>query len=272
MEKRFTFTGSGGALFVQFLVGIILTVITLGIYAPWFAIKLTKFVYDNTTLSGSAKGGMRLEFRGTGGQLFVTYLVGILLTIITLGIYGPWFWAKLIKFFSDNSVARAGDGTEYKLQFNGTGGQLFVTCLVGYLLTIITLGIYGPWFAVKLMKLIAQKTAILETGHPAGNIAFVATGGQLFVTLLVGVLLTIITLGIYGAWFAVKLTKFYTENTEITVNGIRHAGTFGGTGGQFFVLNLVGYLLTIITLGIYGAWYICKIWKFKINNTAFVPR
>ena len=272
MEKRFKFTGTGDALFGKFLLGMFLTIITLGIYLPWFVVNLSKFVYENTTLSGSEKGEMRLEFRGIGGQLFNICLGGLFLTVVTLYIYYGWFLANLIKFSYDNSVAKASDGTEYKLQFNGTGGELFGTILVGGLLTMITFGIYGPWFAVELMKLIAKRTVIIENGSQIGNTAFVATGGQLFGTVLVGFLLTLITFGIYIPWFWVKMARFYAENTTITVNDVRHVGAFDGKGGEFFVLNFVGGLLTMVTFGIYGAWFICKIWTFKINHTAFVPR
>jgi uncharacterized membrane protein YjgN (DUF898 family) len=272
VENRLEFRGTGGALFVKLLVGLLLTLLSLGIYLPWFIVSLTKFLYENTSVKGTKKGELQLEFVGSGGQLFLLSLMGVILTTITLGIYGAWFTAKIVRYFADNSVAKALDGAEYRLQFIGTGSQIFVTVLVGYLLTMITFGIYGAWFAVKFTRLIAENTVVLENGLSIGSIEFVATGGQLFVILLVGYLLTLITFGIYSAWFAVKLIKLYSENTEFTINGTRYLGSFSGTGGEFFVLNLIGYLLSIVTLGIYSPWYFCRLWKFQINHTAFLVR
>lgn len=272
MEKRFTFTGTGGALFVKFLVGGILTTITFGIYYSWFATNIIKYFSENTSISGPQKGDLRLEYRGTGGQLFVTLLVGGLLTSITFGIYYSWFMVKLMNFFYENTVAKAGDGTEYRLQFNGTGGSLFVTLLVGGLLTFITFGIYGAWFTCKLQKFMCNNTAILENGTHIGTMDFVGAGGSLFVTLLVGGLLTGITFGIYAAWYGVKLIKFFAENTEITVAGQRHLGAFTGTGGQLFITVLVGALLTGITFGIYAAWYACTLFQWEAENLLFAPR
>jgi uncharacterized membrane protein YjgN (DUF898 family) len=195
--------------------------------------------------------------------------VGYLLTLITIGIYMPWFICKLIKFFADNTSATAQDGTRYRLSFEGKGGELFVTILVGYLLTLITIGIYMPWFICKLNKVIYSRTNILENEQLVGNFDFEGKGGELFVTILVGYLLTLITIGIYMPWFQVKMFKFMAAATRVNYQGRTFGGEFHGTGGEFFVTFLVGYLLTAITIGIYMPWFIIKLWKFQFNNQEF---
>ena len=216
---RANFQGTGGELFVTYLVGALLTSITFGIYASWFFCKIANFVYSNTTLGPTRRGELRLEFTGRGGELFVTFLVGYLLTLITAGIYMPWFMCKLIKFFTNNITATAQDGTRFRLHFEGTGGELFVTFLVGGLLSAITFYIYLPWFICKLRKVLYQRTAILENEQPVGNLDFDGTGGEYFVTVLVGGLLTGITFGIYAPWFMIKLWKFDLNNLEFNEMG-----------------------------------------------------
>jgi len=54
-----------------------------------------------------------------------------------------------------------------------------------------------------------------------------------------------------------------------TVNEKTYVEDFLGTGGQLLVTLLVGYLLTIITAGIYGPWFICKLYKFELENLVF---
>jgi uncharacterized membrane protein YjgN (DUF898 family) len=266
---RPNFQGSGGELFVTFLVGGLLTAITLYIYMPWFMCKLARYVASNMTLGPTRKGELRVEFTGTGGELFVTYLVGALLTGITLGIYAPWFYCKLFKFFSDNTSAVAPDGTRYRLNFEGTGGELFVTFLIGMLLSMITLYIYMPWFMCKVWKFFFSHTSILENEQPVGGLDFEGTGGELFVTYLVGILLTVITLYIYFPWFQVKLLKFFAESTRVTYQGRVFGGSFHGTGGEYFVLMLVHGLLTAITFYIYMPWFLVKQWQFQFNNYEF---
>jgi uncharacterized membrane protein YjgN (DUF898 family) len=266
-EARGDFSGTGGELLGQLLVGYLLTLITFGIYGPWFMCKFANFIAERVTYGPTPKGTVRFKFEGEGGQLFVTFLVGYLLTMITFGIYMPWFMCKLSKFFTENSTISADDGSVYKPRFDGAGGDLFVTFLVGYLLTMITFGIYAPWFMCKMNKWFSENTKITKNGQEVGGLGFVGEGGELLVTFIVGYLLTLITFGIYGAWFQVKMIKFNADNTKINVEGQRLGMRFTGEGGELFVMILVGYLLTIVTFGFYMFWFMAKLLKWQLSNT-----
>ena len=93
-----------------------------------------------------------------------------------------------------NTSGRTHDRKTVSLRFNGSGGQLFVNMLVGYVLTIITLGIYFPWFYCSLIKWFTENTqadieglseaagvfkntADGETGHAFGHLEFLEKGG-----------------------------------------------------------------------------------------------
>lgn len=270
MEVRFNYQGQGGELFVKFLVGALLTGITFGIYMPWFMVTILQYVASRLTMKTSA-GEVKFSFEGTGGELFVKGLVGGLLTSITFGIYGAWFVADLAKWYADKTKATAADGSVYNGQVTITGGNLFVTFFVGMLLTGITFGIYYPWFICKVQKVMMDATNVMKNGQPCGKPAFTGTGGDLFVTFLVGAILTSITFGIYAAWFQVKLMKYFAEHTQWTIDGETFAGGFEGQGVDLFVINLVGGILTSITLGIYGAWYLNKVYNFNFSNMSFKP-
>ena len=266
-EVRGDFSGTGGELLGQLFVGYLLTMITFGIYGPWFMCKFANFIAERTTFGPSAKGTVRFRFEGQGGQLFVTFLVGYLLTMVTFGIYAPWFMCKLAKFYADNMVATTDDGSSYKPDFQGQGGDLFVTFLVGYLLTMVTFGIYTPWFTCKLNKWFMSNTKITKNGQQVGDMDFVGEGGDLLVTFIVGYLLTIVTFGIYMPWFQVKLLAFNADNTKINIEGQRLGMRFTGQGGELFVIIFVGYLLSIVTLGIYSFWMMAKLLKWQTSNT-----
>ena len=270
-QMRFNLQLSGAELFVQLLIGYLLTAVTLGIYGPWFMCKLANFLASKLSYGPTRAGALRFQFNGAGGQLFGKMFVGYLLTLITLGIYAPWFMVSMLKWGAENTVGIAEDGSQYQVQFNGTGGQFFVKMLVGYLLTILTVGIYGAWFVCALHKFFASNTTLHQNGQQVGNLDFVGTGGKLFVTFFVGYLLSIVTLGIYAFWLAVKMMKFFSENTVATVKGRTYVGGFHGTGGEYFKVLFVGYLLTLITGGIYGAWFMTNMLKFKYNNRSFQP-
>ena len=95
-----------GLIGISLLSGL-LTVITLGIGAPW-AICLKEQWYVRHTVIDEK----RLCFDGTGAQLFGNYIKWFLLTIVTLGIYSLWLsikmkqWvAKHTHFVSDENVS-----------------------------------------------------------------------------------------------------------------------------------------------------------------------
>ena len=88
MNSKFT----GGLLG---LIGIgllqwLLTLVTLGLGAPWAVCIKERWVAKHTVIDGR-----QLAFDGTGAQLFGNYIVWLLLTIITLGIYSFWLSIKM---------------------------------------------------------------------------------------------------------------------------------------------------------------------------------
>jgi len=60
----------------------------------------------------------------------------ILLSGLTLGIYAPWAWVRVLRLKSSHTIVNGKQVT-----FSGTGGQLFILALIHGLLTIITLSI-----------------------------------------------------------------------------------------------------------------------------------
>ena len=266
---RFVFAGTGGSLFGELIVGSILTIITFGLYSPWFICRLTAWSTQHTALQDSEDNTVSVDFVGTGGDLFVIYIFGYALTMITFGIYSFWFAVKLTKFFMENTTGETPDGDEIELSFEGTGGELFGQLFVGVVLTVITFGIYSPWMLCDLHRFFYDNTHIYVGDDEALSIAFVGTGGELFVMFLIGYVLSILTLGIYSFWFHVNLLKFFQGNTELnSAAGNTYRMEFTGTGGEYAMINILGVVLTIITLGIYYFWFVVDLMKFQTNHTA----
>ncbi len=268
---RGVYDGTGLEMLTTCILGFLLTLVTLGLGMPWYIVMLQRHVNSKTQLLPTPRGALKLDFDGTGGKLFVIGLVGGLLTLLTLGLYGPWWLASLIRYFTDHTTAKSDDGTRYRLRFNGTGGRLFVVLFVGLLLTVLTLGIYGAWFVCNLNRALAEKTEILENDRAIGGFDFVGSGGEFFVTFLVGLILSVITFGIYSAWFQVKLNKFLARSTRITINGRTFASDFDGEGLDLFILNIVGTILSCLTLGIYHFWYMVKLIRFDTEHRTYLP-
>ena len=91
MRSEYTGTlwGLMGVTVLQYL----LTVLTLGIGAPWAICIKQRYLASRTVIDGQ-----RLYFDGTGGALFCAYAWWFLLVILSLGIYGLWLNLKLRKW------------------------------------------------------------------------------------------------------------------------------------------------------------------------------
>ena len=84
----------GGVLpFIGYCILIALSMFTLYLALPWVLASFYKWTANNTVIEGK-----RLDFDGTGAQLFGHYIKWLLLTIITLGIYSFWLWNKMMQW------------------------------------------------------------------------------------------------------------------------------------------------------------------------------
>ena len=268
-EVTFSFTGTGGEFFGAAIVGLILNGITFGLYSPWLMVKLQKYFYSRTTIN-TPNGPLSLSFTGTGALCFIEVYLRLLLVFLTAGIYTPWYLAGVLRFFMNNTFAVDKNGREYRLNFEGTGGELFVPMLVGSLLSGITFGIYTPWYECNLRRLIMEKAAIYSGTEKIGRLEFVGTGGGLIGTYLLGMILTFVSFGIYMPWFVVNLNQFFLRNTGVHVGGKAYRGDYTGTGLGLLVLMLHAFLIPL-TFGIYLFWYVIKARRYNMENTKLIP-
>lgn len=269
MQTKFEFKATGGELFKSLVGGLLLTGVTMGLYYPWFLVRFQKLLLERTDLEVGDQR-LRLTNTATGGALFKELIIVYLLTMVTFGIYLPWGLMRLQRFQQEHTIAE-GEGVIYRLRTHLTGGELFKAGFVAYLLTMITFGIYAPWMMVKMLSLFVGRTQLEENGQPIGAFAFRSTGGELFKTFIVGYLLTMITLGIYGFWFQVKLTQFFARGTELTIAERRFRADYQGQGLDLLKIGLLGYWLTMMTFGIYGFWFLAKLLRYQASHFSFAP-
>ena len=52
-SQRLTFTGSGGEYFKIWIVNLLLTIVTLGIYSAWAKVRRNEYFYRHTRLAGA---------------------------------------------------------------------------------------------------------------------------------------------------------------------------------------------------------------------------
>ncbi|MCS4484987.1 YjgN family protein [Gleimia sp. 6138-11-ORH1] len=101
------------------------------------------------------------------------------------------------------------DPHAYPSYFDGGLLQLIGWRILGFLITILTLGIAFPWAFCMIYSWEASHTVI--NGR---RLRFNGTGGQLFGNWIKWLLLTIITLGIYSFWVEIKIRQWKVKHTH----------------------------------------------------------
>lgn len=203
---RFSFHGSVGQAYVTFLFGYLLTIVTLGLAAPYFHWKLKRYqhgearfgqaafsfapragafyaiyvqawllliaaiagiaIFISVTLGGS--GGLKALAKAPPPALATAAFMFVVITLFLL--YSAFFNARLQNLIWNGT--RLG---EHRFEYRLSVWPLFVIYFGNWLFTLLTLGFYYPWAMVRLMRYKAECMTLV----PAGSLDdFVASQEQ----------------------------------------------------------------------------------------------
>ncbi len=208
-----------------------------------------------TTMAGPADGPLELKFSGTWEGYFRVWIVNVLLTIVTLGIYAAW--AKVRKkryFYSHTSVA--GHAFEYLADpkkilvgniivavlfvvYSGTGAiSPFVQVPVMLLVAALV-----PWFIARSFLFNARNSAWrgLRFGFHGGY------WGAARVHILLPMLVPF-TLGFILPYVMKEKRRWMTENHRYGTAPF----SFGGTTSDLFKIYLKGLMFFLPIIGGYA--------------------
>ena len=207
-------------------------------------------------------------FNGSVLELLGWKILGALVTTVTLGICYPFAICWLYGWEAKHTVING-----KRLKFVGTAGGLFGTWILCWLLTIVTIGIYGFYIPIKIKKWKESNTffeneiltfdAIQKLKSEKASF-FDGGFWQYIGWRFLGTFITIITLGICYPW-AVKMIYSWEQKHKVYCY---QRCTFEGTAVGLFGTWLLCMLLTIITIGIYSFWVPIKIKKWIVTHTA----
>ena len=156
---QFEFHGKAGEFFRIWIVNVVLTVITLGIYAAWAKVRTLRYFYGNTRLDGKP-----FDFTGNPisilkgnllfGGLFVLYVVAgailpALAIVVMLVIFAlsPWLIQKALRFRAHNTVHR-----NVRCNFRGTVSESYTVFMWLNILIVFTLGLIIPYLHFRQKK------------------------------------------------------------------------------------------------------------------------
>lgn len=268
------FKGEGGQLFAILIVNWLLTIVTLGLYYPWAKAKVLQYMYANTELEQHP-----FAFYGTGKEMFIGFIKGIVLILIWFGLYFFLLSQEMVLsgvlVFMIGSVLiipLAVHGTmRYRMSrssyrgihfgYRGERNHLFKIYTRDFLLTIITLGIYGSWLEMNVRKYVQG-----HARYGSSEFRFDGDGTEWFMLNLKGVLLSLITLYIYSfKWMADRFNYQVGKSSWRNQDGmIQMQGT--ATGTKMFELLIVNALIVMFSLGLATAWAHVRTGKFIAAN------
>jgi len=227
-----------------------------------------------------------LRFDGKGMEFFKIHFVNVILTILSLSFLYPWAKVRELKYICSNiSLA------DQPFTFSGTIREffkgylrtflafLFVILLAFaggilmamYINTIFTTVIYTVTMIVCLaisyfiIPIILHGSLNYRFNNTSwGDIKPIYTGklSEIVPLYFTGITLTSLTLGIYNAWFQVKMAKYLLPNFRFGSLSF----DFSGEAKTLFLILLKNGFLTLITGGIYSFWFAKKLYEYSVNN------
>ncbi|MDR2549559.1 MAG: DUF898 domain-containing protein [Desulfobulbus sp.] len=285
-ERRlpFVFSGSGGEFYKIWVVNVLLTILTLGIWSAWAKVRTMRYFYGNTTLGGNAFEYLAEPVKILKGRLLVFAVFaafsavaqfyplinpigGLILLVLT-----PWIVRQSLRFQRHYTAWRG-----VRFAFVGSLGESFRAFLLWPMLTAFLFFLPVIWHR-QTHYLIDQScygSARFANRSTVGNffvafailtmlaLALGAAGGMAFAALgqmaqellpeirqmsaLAGVVLASLAWMVVSALYKVRMVNLRFGKTEIGPHRIVTSYAFG----SYLWLVLTNTLGIMLSLGLY---------------------
>lgn len=303
--EPFRFTATGGEYFRIWIVNLLLTIVTLGIYSAWAKVRRLRYFYGSTSLAGTA-----FEYHGQPLKILKGRLIAFAALVLYSGLTTVWPLTTLVLVpllllatpfvivRSRRFHMRMSSWRNIRFGFGGTYGGAAAAYLGWGLLAVLTAYLLIPLWLFKKAQYVVDQTsygrqrlsftatagAYLAFHFKAVALAFLASmalilavssGGSIIrgaglppasgMALLVALLLTL--LGVILA------TAAYYEKSLVntTFNGV-HIGPHRVLARLrtrrllgLYVTNILGILFT---LGLFYPWALVRRLRYQIESTS----
>lgn len=169
-SEAVTFRGTGGEYFGIWIVNLLLTIVTIGIYSAWAKVRRLRYFYGNTWLAGSA-----FEYHGRPVQILKGRLIAFAVLVVyqvTINIWprSVFLFGPLLFFAIPWLVVRArlftSRMTSYRnlhFDFKGTYGEAAVIFLLLPIAVLFTVGLLLPYWLYRRDKFLVGRSAYGRT-------------------------------------------------------------------------------------------------------------
>lgn len=286
----FQFNGSGGEYFKVWIVNILLSALTLGIYSAWAKVRRKQYFYGNTAVNGATLQYLADPVKILKGRLivfggFVVYsalnqfypIFGLIFFFAFVPLM-PWFAVRSLTFNARNSALRS-----IRFNFHGTYGEASWVFILLPLLTPLTLGIISPYLYYRQKKFVVENSAygttrfdFIATAKDYYNIVF-----GLLIPLLICITLAV-AIGIFYApvvvvigivFYLYAMAYFTVQASNLLYNSSRLAAH--GFKADMLVKEYMGILVTntlatVLTLGLFHPFAQVRAYRYKISRLALL--
>jgi uncharacterized membrane protein YjgN (DUF898 family) len=155
-------------------------------------------------------------------------------------------------------------GVTFLQKYNGgdTGTLVFALLAMALVLPLAVLLIYSSaWYSNKLYTITWGNLRLGDL-----RLRYTGKASALFGIMILGGILTSMTLGIYYFWYKKNLYNFLIANLCLEQNETQSQLSSTITAGKVFRLEVGNLLLLIFTLGLAYSWTYCRVARFIANN------
>jgi len=204
------FTGTGSEYFGIWIVNLLLTIITFGIYSAWAKVRRLQYFYRHTELAGAT-----FDFHGNAVRILIGRLIALamlfvynlsvrshsaltLVAIAALALVMPWLLRNSFRFRLFNTSWRG-----LRFHFRGSVGGAYRVFLLNGFLTLITLYLVAPFMHQRLKAYQHDNTWFGQT-----RCSFHARVGEfyrVYLVLLAAVIGVVLLIAFTGVGAAFKL-------------------------------------------------------------------
>jgi len=163
------FSGKGTEFFGIWIVNVLLSIVTLGIYSAWATVRTKSYFYGNTKLDSHAFSYLAKPLQILKGRLmaiafFVAYslvtsffpIAGLFFSIALVFLF-PWIIVQGLRFDSRMTSYR-----NVRFNFHGTYGKAFVTFILLPIVGMLTVYLAMPWVMKKMNEFVLSNTSYGE--------------------------------------------------------------------------------------------------------------
>ncbi|MFT5708373.1 MAG: uncharacterized membrane protein YjgN (DUF898 family) [Oceanospirillaceae bacterium] len=196
------FSGKSSEFFPIWIVNVLLSIITLGIYSAWATVRTKSYFYGNTKIDGHVFSYLAKPLQILRGRILAIILVvvyslltqyypvlGLILAIL-LFILTPWIIVQSLRFNNRMISYR-----NVRFDFRGSYGDAFIHFLLLPIVAVLTAYLAMPWVMKKINQYVLSNTTYGETAL----VTKIKTG-QFYKTYL---LILLVIIGFIGATFGI---------------------------------------------------------------------